>query len=233
VSEPEGAPPGHRMRSAGPWPFVTFRSDVLRGRRIVGRARQHRKGLARRARTLENAAVPLGQTCARNWIMGPLLAVGSALFMLGAALSPMPVGPWTPPGALVNGVVFSGSVPFTIAGELPRVPAADAGALSLDPAGRAPHRAVSRLGWHPHNVGRLCTLTPFIGTVAFNCNTVDVFINLLGCVAFMAASVLPFVPLGPEPGGIPDFSSIHLFAGALRVRIRAVLAMRESITGAN
>lgn len=59
-----------------------------------------------------------------------------------------------------------------------------------------------------------------------------VFVNLLGCIAFMTASILAYVPDGPEAWWIPDASNIHLLLGALGFFIGAALMMRESSAAA-
>ncbi|MEW5425250.1 hypothetical protein [Amorphus sp. 3PC139-8] len=55
-----------------------------------------------------------------------------------------------------------------------------------------------------------------------------VFINLVGCIAFMTASILAYTPAGPEPGWIPAVSNGHLWFGALCFFVGALLLMRES-----
>lgn len=55
-----------------------------------------------------------------------------------------------------------------------------------------------------------------------------VFINLLGCILFMIASTLAYVPKGPEAWWIVDVSNIHLFLGSLCFFIGALLSIRES-----
>lgn len=55
-----------------------------------------------------------------------------------------------------------------------------------------------------------------------------VFVNLLGCIAFMVAAILAYVPVGPEPSWIPAASNIHLLLGALGFFVGALLTMRES-----
>lgn len=55
-----------------------------------------------------------------------------------------------------------------------------------------------------------------------------VFVNLLGCIAFMIAAILAFVPAGPEPSWIPAVSNINLLLGALGFFVGALLTMRES-----
>ncbi len=52
--------------------------------------------------------------------------------------------------------------------------------------------------------------------------------NLLGCVFFMTASTLAFVPQGAEIRWIPALANLHLLLGALGFLIGAVLSMRES-----
>ncbi len=56
------------------------------------------------------------------------------------------------------------------------------------------------------------------------------FINLLGCLFFMIAGVLSFVPAGSEPQWIVPVSTIQLMLGALGFFIAALLMMRESRT---
>ncbi|MFG1479305.1 hypothetical protein V5F53_11675 [Xanthobacter sp. V4C-4] len=277
-----GAALARHMRSAGPWPFITFRSYVLAGRHIIWRARQHRKGLDRTARAVEAEPVPCWQSETYNWITGLVFAIGSALFMLGAALSLIPREVWPPSAGIANAVFFAGSLPFTVAGYMQHFQAANAGAFSLAPTPAAP-RAIAVIGWQPRSVGWLSTFTQFLGTLAFNLNTFDalhapegataqdllvwapdllgsllflvsgylafietsrgywswkpkmlawriVFANLLGCIAFMTAAVLAYVPAGPEAGWIPVLANVHLFLGALGFLVGALLSMRESAT---
>lgn len=55
-----------------------------------------------------------------------------------------------------------------------------------------------------------------------------VFVNLLGCIAFMTSGILAYVPTGPEAAWIIDASNIHLLLGALCFFIGAALSMKES-----
>lgn len=273
--------PSHpRVHGSGPWPFITFRTYDLIGRHIVWRDRQHRKGLVRTARALEAVRVPFWQTQSYNWYVGLIFAIGSALFMLGSALSVLPDGGGVSALA-INAIFFAGSIPFTTAGYLQHFQAANASEFATDPASHAPHGRIKLIGWRPHNPGWLSTLSQFIGTVAFNFNTFDaidapvspdmqnlviwlpgvigsilflvsaylafieaghgywswkprdldwqiVSINLLGCVAFMVASTIAYIPQGPEPGWIAVAANAQLFIGALCFLIGAVLSMRES-----
>lgn len=59
-----------------------------------------------------------------------------------------------------------------------------------------------------------------------------VFVNLAGCIAFMTASILAYVPSRSEPGWIPVVSNAHLWFGALCFFVGALLLMRESRTAA-
>lgn len=268
----------------GPWPFITFRSYVLAGHRIIWRARQHRKGLDGKARALEGAPVPFWQTAGYNWYTGLFFAIGSALFMLSAALSLIPPGIGAPPALFINIVFFAGSLPFTVAGYMQHLQAANASSFFVNPA-RATSSHLALIGWHPRSAGWLSTFTQFVGTLAFNFNTFDtlmappgqdlqnllvwapdmigsalflvsgylafietcraywawkpkvlawqiVFANLLGCIAFMTAAILAYVPAGSEAGWIAMLANIHLFLGALGFLIGAVLSMRESASAA-
>ncbi|TCK28592.1 hypothetical protein EV667_2599 [Ancylobacter aquaticus] len=275
---------GLRMHVAGPGPFITRRSYGYAGRRIVWKARQHRKGLARAARALENAPVPFWQTQGYNWWTGGLFALGSLLFLLGSLLSLLPadLGLAATP---INVVFFMGSIPFTLAGYLQHFQAANASAFTLDPSDTAAPRRIALIGWHPQSPGWLSTFCQFVGTVAFNFNTFDplvvgdgwevqdlavwlpgmigsvlflasgylafvetahrywswrprqldwqiVFVNLLGCFAFMAASTLAYVPRGGEAWWIPDLANILLGLGAFGFFLGAALMMRESAAAA-
>lgn len=278
-------PSSPRIHAEGPWPFTTFRAYDFIGRHIVWLDRQHRKGLLLKARALEALQVPFWQTQTYNWAIGLFFAIGSALFMLGSGLSILPHGAFIA-ASTINTIFFAGSIPFTTAGYLQHLQAANASAFVPDPAAHARHGRLKLIGWYPHNAGWLSTLAQFIGTIAFNFNTFDairapisadmremfiwlpgligsvlflvsaylafietsrsywswkphdlawriVSVNLLGCVAFMAASALAFIPSGPEPGWIPIAANAQLFIGALCFLIGAVLSMRESRLAAN
>lgn len=270
---------GLHMRIGGPWPFITFRSYTLGGRRIIWRSRQHRKGLERDARALEGTPVPFWQTRSYNWSTGAFFAVGAFLFMLGSALSLLPDAPALSQG--INLTFFAGSIPFTIAGYLQLFQAANATRFEIAPSATPrPHR-IALVGWHPGSAGWLSTFTQFLGTLAFNVNTLDamiapsaweaqdlavwlpdmvgsllflasgylafiettggywgwkprvlawqiVFVNLVGCIAFMTAAMLAYVPPGPEAWWIPVAANIHLFIGAFGFFAGALLMMRES-----
>ncbi|EAV41784.1 hypothetical protein SIAM614_30966 [Roseibium aggregatum IAM 12614] len=55
-----------------------------------------------------------------------------------------------------------------------------------------------------------------------------VFINFLGCIAFMVASTIAFIPKGAEPVWIGQMSNANLFTGALCFFTDAVLLMIEA-----
>lgn len=284
MGAPEPVRPPLRIEVAGAWPFITFRSYHLGDRPIVWRARHHRKGLWRADRAQEAGAVPVWQTRAYNWWNALAFAVGSCLFILGSVLALIPAGA-APPAALVNGVFFAGSIPFTIGGFMQNFQAANAAEFTPDPADASARRRVALIGWQPKNLGWLSTITQFIGTLQFNFNTFDplvvssgwvaqdlfvwtpgmvgsvlflvsgylafieaghgywsfrpkdldwqiVSVNLLGCIFFMTASTLAWVPAGPEPGWIMDVSNIHLLLGGVGFLVGALLTMRESAAAA-
>lgn len=54
------------------------------------------------------------------------------------------------------------------------------------------------------------------------------FANLLGCIFFMTAGILAYIPRGPEPGWIATVANLHLCLGALGFLTGALLMMRES-----
>ena len=54
------------------------------------------------------------------------------------------------------------------------------------------------------------------------------FVNLIGCIAFMTAGILSFVPTGPEPRWIAAAAFAHLWLGAFCFLVGAALMMRES-----
>lgn len=59
-----------------------------------------------------------------------------------------------------------------------------------------------------------------------------VFVNLLGCIFFMTAGLLAYVPKGAEPAWIGAAANVHLALGALGFLIGAVLMMVESAQAA-
>ena len=187
------------MIRKGPPGFVTFRSFVRHGRRVIWRARQSRKGLLRDPGV---ALIPRWQRPAYNWWTAACFAAGSLLFMLGATLSLVP----TPlSGVQIAIVFFLGSIPFTVGGFLQNLQAANATGFS--PSAPASGR-VQLLGWHPHSLGWLSTITQFGGTVAFNFNTFDAIHpsvgwqlqditiwvpGMIGSVLFLVSAYLAFM----------------------------------------
>lgn len=268
--------------TSGPWPFITRRKYNHRGRLILWRARQNRKGLLPAERGQESATPPFWQTQTYNWITGLIFSIGAALFMLGAMLSLMPEHWTTKPSAPIIGVVFFlGSIPFTTAAYAQHFQAANSTEFELNATVGETHQRISFIGWQPKSPGWLSTFTQFVGTVAFNFNTFDAihpalnwyeqdmtiwtpgmigstlflisgylafieachsywawkpkdlgwrigFINLLGCIFFMIAGVISFVPKGPEPGWIVNATNGFLWLGALGFFTGALLLMQES-----
>ena len=188
------------MIRKGPLGFVTFRSFLLRGRRVIWRARQHRKGLLRDP---DETVVPIWQRPGYNRSMARCFAAGSLLFMLGATLSLVP-SPLS--AAQIAIVFFLGSIPFTIGGFLQNLQAANATDFSLSQPVR--RGRVRILGWRPHSLGWLSTITQFGGTIAFNFNTFDAIDpsrgwvtqdltiwvpGMIGSVLFLVSAYLAFM----------------------------------------
>jgi hypothetical protein len=261
------------METNGPWPFITMRSILRDGDRIVLRARQHRKGLQRPASQKE---IPFWHRPAYNWWNGLLFALGSLLFLVAGMLSLVP----SPLGLRDIAIVFfAGSIFFTTAGFMQNLQAANVGELGSEP--HTGHNRPRLLGWRPRNIGWLSTITQLVGTVMFNFNTFDaidppadwyladltiwlpgligsilflisgylafmeaghgwwswkpadldwqlVSVNLLGCIFFMGAGVLAYVPRAPEPSWIAGAANVLLCLGATGFLTGALLLMRES-----
>lgn len=54
-----------------------------------------------------------------------------------------------------------------------------------------------------------------------------VFVNLIGCIAFMTSAVLAYVPSHAEPAWIGTVSTVHLLIGAFCFFVGAILTMQE------
>lgn len=271
----------HGILQAGAGPFITFRSyQLAAGRRIIWKAREHRKGLLRAARAMEHLPVPLWKSRGYNRLMGGTFAVGSALFILGSVLSMLPQAS----AALLawaNVIFFMGSIPFTLAAYMQHFQAANTSSFTPDPEGQARHTRIQLLGWQPRDAGWLSTLTQFLGTLAFNVSTLSaaklgslwylqdllvwapdmlgsvlflvsaylafveanhsfwrwrlkdldwqiVFVNLVGCIAFMIAACTAFVPQQGQSSAVALFSNAQLMLGAVCFLIGALLAVREA-----
>ncbi|WP_116131004.1 hypothetical protein [Tropicimonas sp. IMCC34043] len=200
------------MLIEGPWPFVTRRSYVHRGRPLLWRARQSRKGLLPAERGHDAVAPAFWQARGYNWLTGLLFAIGSMLFMLGATVSVLPPH-WamTPSTFAINAIFFLGSLPFTTAGYMQHFQAANAPEFTVDPKDATRPGRVSFIGWHPKSPGWLSTFTQFVGTVAFNFNTFDALHpargwemqdltiwvpGMIGSVLFLVSGYLAYIEAG-------------------------------------
>lgn len=178
---------------------MTYRAYHHDGKGMIWRARQSRKGLLKR---IHGMAVPPWQSPAYNALIGALFASGSVLFIVGSVLSLITTGL----SAFQVGLVFFiGSMPFTAAAFLQNLQAANA----TDEFAKAPASArIAVIGWQPHKLGWLSTITQFIGTIAFNLNTFDVLDpssvwyvqdltiwlpGIIGSVLFLVSGYLAFV----------------------------------------
>ena len=269
-----------RVRVEGPSPFVTRRSFTLAGRHSTWRSRSHRKGLDLQQGPGDAPTRPFWHKSGYSWSIGALFALGSFLFMLASVLSLVPAATTGVSALGANIVYFMGSIPFTAAAFLQLVQAANASDFAGDRAAPGARRVVL-FGWYPRNAGWLSSFTQFVGTLAFNADTLNavidprgwlvkdaaiwlpdmlgsilflvsgylafievshrywswrpsnlgwqiVFINLLGCIAFMTAAVLGYFPPGPEAAWIVPVSTLHTLAGAACFLAGALLTCRES-----
>jgi len=203
--------PDHRHHlETGPWPFVTLRRYRHRGRLIVWRARQHRKGLEHHTRGLDPAHAPFWQTRRYNWITGAVFAVGAFLFMAGCFLTLLQELGIALSAFQVNIVFFLGSIPFTTAGYLQHFQSANAAPLDRKPPAH-PERHIRLIGWQPQSPGWLSTIAQFVGTVAFNFNTFDALPaptgwvlqdlviwlpGMIGSVLFLVSAYLAYIEAG-------------------------------------
>jgi len=270
------------MHLAGVGSFITYRSYKLAGRLIVWKAREQRKGLLRAARALEHLPAPLWQTRRYNQAMCSTFAVGSLLFIVGSALSL-----WQNPSSTLttwtNLIFFFGSIPFTLAAYMQHFQAANASRFTLNPSESPTHMPMRFIGWQPHELGWLSTLTQFLGTLAFNVSTLGavqitapwslldgvvwmpemlgsalflvsaylafieanhamwqwhpkdltwqiVFVNLVGCITFMAAACTAYVPATGPITWVVALSNAQLLVGATCFLVGALLSIRESRT---
>ena len=268
------------MHLAGVGSFITFRSYKLAGRLIVWKAREQRKGLLRAARALEHLPVPLWQTRRYNQAMGSTFAAGSFMFVVGSLLALWPNSTSTLT-AWTNLLFFFGSIPFTLAAYMQHFQAANVSRFTVDPVEHSTHVPIRFLGWQPHDLGWLSTLTQFLGTLAFNVSTLDavqiagpwslldwvvwmpdmvgsalflvsaylafmeanhamwkwrpkdltwqiVFVNLVGCIAFMVAACTAYVPATGQATWVVALSNGQLLVGAACFFVGALLSIRES-----
>lgn len=208
LREPHSA----QMRIEGPRPFVTLRRYTHRGRPMLWRARQNRKGLLPAERGHDKTAPAIWRAQGYNWLTGMLFALGSVLFMLGATLSMLPPHWALAPSTLaINIIFFLGSIPFTTAGYMQQFQAANAPEFSVDPTDAAGPRRISLIGWLPSSPGWLSTFTQFVGTVAFNFNTFDALHpapgwetqdltiwvpGMIGSVLFLMSGYLAYIEAG-------------------------------------
>ena len=113
------------IKSKGPWPFITQRIYCRRDHlHVVWRSRDHRKGLrrAKSGKLLTVSAVLLRcmwMPQQLNWWIGIVFAAGSLLFLLGSVLSLTPglATKWSLDATRINAIFFTGSIPFTTAGQ--------------------------------------------------------------------------------------------------------------------
>ena len=205
MKNPFVIPERPHIHVTGPWPFVTLRTYTIAGHRFTWLARAERKGIEGSLRVQERG--PVWRRPEYNRSIAALFALGSLLFMLGAALSLLPPSA-APPTAAINMIFAAGSVPFTLAAYLQHFQAANAPAFTPDPATHPGRRRISLIGWHPRSAGWWSTLTQLVGTLDFNFNTFDALRapdgwfaqdlviwvpGMLGSIMFLVSSYLAFI----------------------------------------
>lgn len=199
-----------QRRIQGPWPFVTRGSYTSDGRQRIWRSRPHRKGLDLRGGEAHASARRFWQAASYNWSIGALFATGSILFILGSALSLLQTRAPGISTLLINITFFLGSMPFTAAAFMQLVQAANTSDFEEEP--KAPRaRRLALVGWYPRHAGWLSSLTQFLGTLAFNAETLNAVFNpskwylkdaavwlpdIIGSVFFLISGYLAFLEIG-------------------------------------
>lgn len=162
---------GQNVSASGPWPFVTRRETLIKGRRHVWQSRTHRKGLHEYTRgTGPSIKAMLWSPGQLNWWIGVGFSMGALIFALGSVLSLAPdlVRALQMTARQVNAVYFIGSIFFTSAAGLQLNQAANAG--EAGPGDPHRHRRVL-IGWRPSDAGWLASFLQFLGTLLFNFST--------------------------------------------------------------
>ena len=221
-----------RVESRGPGPFTTHQLYPLDGGgHQVANSRRHRKRLAPHRVldvSLVDRPVPVRPSAFRHfwapgrlaWWIAIVFAVGSGLFTLGgvAAAWPQWVSVSLREASVLNGIFIVGALFFTCGGALQWVEAINGDVAEA--FGEGERRPWRWLGWRPRNLGYLASTVQLVGTLMFNVNTIaasfegltwqqqDLVVwtpNMVGCVCFLAASLLAYAEVAQ---------------GSLRVEVR-------------
>ena len=197
------------LESQGPPPFVTRRVHQLDdGTLAVWSSRHHRKDLAVPESLVVGA---IRRACRRcwwmlgnlNWWIGLLFSIGSALFILGSALTVWPS--FAGHGVLIpTRVFFIGSLPFTLAAYLQFYQATN---TTDFPSSEFLPEQSRLLACRAAEIGWWSCLLQLLGTLLFNVSTynamdlnlgwmsqdVRVWIpNMLGSILFLVSGYMAF-----------------------------------------
>lgn len=167
------------VESRGPGPFTTrVAHEVEDGSILVLSSRRHRKGFGlevvpptnsrptgRRPSLMLSAAHDL------NWRIAVLFMIGSFGFILGSIL----VLAGLNNVLLINAIFFVGSIFFTSAGYLQYYQSINTPTvIGVD----QPAHERKWIAWQPGSIAFWVTFSQFLGTLMFNVNTFDAFLNL-------------------------------------------------------
>ena len=169
--------------------------------------------------------------------------VGASCFALGGAASAWPlVRPaFLEPAERLASLFFLGSIFFTTAAWLQWLEALNGDVT----AAFAPKKPWQWFGWLPHNLGYLASLVQLVGTLLFNVNTFDATLpglnwqqedmlvwtpNMIGCVCFLAASLLALVEVmqglvGWAPRSVSWWIAVVNLAGSVAFQLSAFFAV--------
>jgi hypothetical protein len=182
-----------------------------------------------------------------TWWVAVLFIIGSGLFSLGGyAISfPEQTDKIIATGINVDWVFFIGSVFFTLAALCQLLEAMNAGDSDGLYTDEDKTSNFQWLTWHPQRIGYMASLTQLIGTVMFNFNTVNIFIddlnwvqqdiliwlpNIIGCLCFLIASRLAFMEVchgywGWQPGNIEWWITVLNLLGSIGFMISALYGL--------
>ncbi len=168
-------------------PFVTRivhrRPD---GSEDVRTSRRHRKQFGQETVEQKRPSLLLFRPDSLNWWIALLFMVGSLHFVLGSVF--VLVG--SSNTFLINLIYFIGSLFFTSAGYSQYYQAINA-PKAIDENGRtSPNSKRYIFAWQPHRIDFWATFPQFLGTVAFNFNTFNVFF----ATQWLGYDVLVWVP---------------------------------------
>ena len=230
--------------SSGIGPFVTrIEHQVEDGSTVIWSSRRHRKGFGPEIVTAAGQPVAKGRPSLfiwapdqLNWWIALLFMIGASGFILGSLLF---LGGYD--NTFVNSAVFFvGSLFFTSAGYSQYYQSINADTV----VGRGPQAHVRKwLAWQPRRIDFWVTFSQFLGTIMFNFNTFDAFLNLgwlgqdlaiwvpdvVGSILFQISGTLAVVELCHRwwcrrSRSLPWWSTMINFVGCVAFSISALMS---------